>query len=214
MSDSDFMYSDEENEFDFMESEDNQFEEFEGDEMEDDMDYLEDYIHSSNPNSQSTEAKKKANHIEYETYDFNWVLQKQIEEAKHVSDIYGLAPYTATNLLRHFKWKKEKLLEQFAEDPDTILSKSGAIYDKDPKECTIDRNIPGFLCPVCYSEDSSVQSFKLPCGHRFCIECFEHYLNDKILSMEGHGIKCMEACSYKLDDSIIKLLVSQDNFKR
>lgn len=62
----------------------------------------------------------------------------------------------------------------------------------------------------------TIQTLALPCGHRFCTDCYANYLEQKIkLEGESRRIQCMdEKCNLVMDEKTVGLLVSSDLFER
>ncbi len=71
------------------------------------------------------------------------------------------------------------------------------------------------LCLICYTTElNEKNSFKSPCGHIFCKQCYFHYIKDKI----ENGvikIKCLMAgCINILEDEIIKKFTTQNLYRK
>ena len=71
------------------------------------------------------------------------------------------------------------------------------------------------LCLICYTNElNENNSFKMECGHKFCFDCYKHYIKDKI----ENGIikiKCLMAgCLYEIPDKIIKRFTTQELFRK
>jgi len=58
-------------------------------------------------------------------------------------------------------------------------------------------------------------SFEASCSHRFCFECWNQYLTNKIQQGESGGICCASyKCNANLDQHIIKRLISDDLYQK
>ena len=71
------------------------------------------------------------------------------------------------------------------------------------------------LCLICYANElNENNSFKMECGHKFCFDCYKHYIKDKI----ENGIvkiKCLMAgCLYEIPDKVIKTFTTQELFRK
>ena len=71
------------------------------------------------------------------------------------------------------------------------------------------------LCIICYAQDLAKNSYRLPCGHSFCKDCIQHYLENLINDSKVENIKCLQAgCKNTIQENIIKELVkAEDYFK-
>ena len=71
------------------------------------------------------------------------------------------------------------------------------------------------LCLICYTTElNKNNSFKSPCGHIFCKQCYFHYIKDKIENGTVK-IKCLMAgCINIYDDKTIKQFTTQDLYRK
>jgi hypothetical protein len=71
------------------------------------------------------------------------------------------------------------------------------------------------LCIICYANELNEESYKLPCGHRFCRDCIKNYLVNKINESKVIDIKCLQAgCINIIPDGVIKENVNQLAFQK
>ncbi|KAJ1655978.1 hypothetical protein IWQ61_004365 [Dispira simplex] len=76
--------------------------------------------------------------------------------------------------------------------------------------------IPEALCEICFGGDPSIPTYALPCGHRFCVECYREYLTHKIRD-EGLSarIQCPSSqCPIIVGEPVVEMLVSSADFAR
>ncbi|KAI6245508.1 E3 ubiquitin-protein ligase dbl4 [Erysiphe necator] len=136
------------------------------------------------------------------------IQSQQDELINEVNLILDLRREETAILLRYFKWNKERLIEEYMDRPKKVLEDSGLGQNNShvPKL----EIIPGFMCDICYEDDSDLQSFALKCGHRYCIHCYRHYLSQKILDEgEAARIQCAkEGCKRIMDAKSINILVT------
>ncbi|KAJ3321726.1 hypothetical protein HDV06_003875 [Boothiomyces sp. JEL0866] len=125
---------------------------------------------------------KRSYDVEYQCFSPSDIEKIQKEEISHVCNILGCTEENASTLLRHFKWNKERLIESYMENEEAVKKEAGVIMDvKEPKLITV----PGFCCDICCNDEENVLTFALSCDHRFCVDCYEHYLTDKIKEGES-----------------------------
>ncbi|KAL7753149.1 hypothetical protein RI367_001602 [Sorochytrium milnesiophthora] len=164
--------------------------------------------------SQASEAPKlKAYEVEYTPRTPAEILAFQRREVEHVAGITGIAEQHVATLLRHFNWNKERLIELYMDQPEKVLSDAGVITDE--KEAPRFVKVPGFMCDVCCNDDDGMETLALSCGHRFCRDCYEHYLTQKIRDEgESRRIQCMGECKLVVDEKTVEMVVDKDTFKK
>ena len=116
---------------------------------------------------------------------------------------------TAQILLRHYQWNAERLQEEFWTDPARSLQAAGLSPPSSPSTSTASlpplksrnpfrqRRREAFECPICCNDyppdEFESATFSLGCGHRFCRDCWQHYLSVKIKEEGESGrVQCME----------------------
>jgi ariadne-1 len=130
--------------------------------------------------------------------------QKQVDE---LCQILGLPPESIAILLRHMRWNKEKLLEVYMDRPEEVLEEAGLgpNASRAPKTEVIN----GFTCEICYEDGLDLQTYAMVCGHRYCVDCYSHYLWQKVQEEgEAARIRCpRDGCHHIVDSKSLKLLV-------
>lgn len=96
------------------------------------------------------------------------------------------------------------------DDSDKVLEEAGLgpASSRTPKT----EVVPGFMCDICCEEGDDLQTYAMRCGHRFCVDCYRHYLEHKI-KQEGEAarIQCpQDKCHLILDSKSLDLLVTDD----
>ena len=99
-------------------------------------------------------------------------------------------------LMQHYDWNEERLLEAWTEKMDELLQqiglKSAEVNGSSDVRGIKHRN--DFMCIIC-CEEKNTDTFSLECGHEYCLDCYRHYIQDKL--HEGNIITCMD-CSLVL----------------
>lgn len=139
--------------------------------------------------------------------DIQSCQQRQIDE---VGQILGLPPESVAILLRHMRWNKEKLIETYMDRPEEVLDAAGLgpHSAKTPKTETV----KGFTCEICYEDGPDLETYAMICGHRYCVDCYSHYLSQKVKEEgEAARIQCpKDGCHRVVDSSSLKLLVKDE----
>lgn len=145
-------------------------------------------------------------------------------------------PETASILLRHFEWNKEKVTEKYMDNQSGVNTEAGvSAKPTSPRSATSGasrstrRTAPAssrskkplqvegsFVCPICF-DDTQTRTLALACSHKFCAECWTAYATNKIRSEGEFKMTCMaEECSLVATDSFIQsvLITEPSTFDR
>lgn len=165
--------------------------------------------------SKELDKKKKPAHIvQFKVFEPADIQHQQDEMINEVNMILDLSKEDAAILLRHFRWNKERLLEDYMDRRDKVLEAAGLLSTSSiPPQLEV---IPGFVCDICCEEDNDLASFAMKCGHRYCVNCYRHYLSQKIKSEgEAARIQCpADGCGRILDSRSLDLLVATELVER
>ena len=86
------------------------------------------------------------------------------------------------------------------EKPDTLLEEAG--LGSDNQNAPMTRVIQGFMCEICCEEAPGLETYALKCGHRYCVECYQQYLVQKIKEEgEAARIQCPTSGCHRIVDS-------------
>jgi ariadne-1 len=152
-------------------------------------------------------AKSSLSEVEYRVISTTDVLHEQNELIVSVSDVLQVPRSAALAMLLWSGWSKERLLEKYM-GGNTAASK--VCTDAGVTELVrVSRSgaspvvpSPGSLrCNICYEESGATDMSGLSCGHRFCGECWNAYLHNRV--QEGSTSiftscpmeKCTEMCT-------------------
>ncbi|EDR12004.1 uncharacterized protein LACBIDRAFT_246915 [Laccaria bicolor S238N-H82] len=173
-------------------------------------------------------GKHKAYEVEYDSLSQAAVEKLMKQDVDHICGIFGVDVSTANLLLRYIKWNKERLIEKYMDNPTTMLVAAGVIVPEassQPAPAPIRTHsstssgfhIPKslkpkveepFVCPICFDDDTSIQTLALDCEHTFCFGCWTAYVNSKIRDEGEHSIRCMaEGCALVAPDPFIRSIL-------
>ncbi|KAK8050151.1 IBR domain-containing protein [Apiospora phragmitis] len=148
--------------------------------------------------------------IGFKVYSPGDIQQQQEDMMNEVNMILEMSKEDAAILLRHFRWNKERLIEDFMDNSDKVVEAAGIVTSvaNPPQLETLD----GFMCDICCDDDEGLKSFAMKCGHRYCVNCYRHYLTQKIREEgEAARIQCpAEGCSRIIDARSLDLLVTPE----
>lgn len=157
------------------------------------------------------ETKKKQAHVvPFKVFDPRDIQRQQDGMIDEVNMILDMSKEDAAIMLRHFRWNKERLLEDYMERPNEVLEATG-LWHSSSRATKLDV-VSGFVCDICCEDDESLQSFAMKCGHRYCVDCYQQYLKQKIQEEgEAARIQCpSDGCGRILDSKSLDVLVTPD----
>jgi len=160
------------------------------------------------------QKKKVAYDITFKVYEPRDISKQQDDLMDEVNMILEMRKEDAAILLRHFRWNKERLIEDYMDNPVKVLGAAGLGQSRGgpPRLDTI----PGFMCEICCEDEDGLESFAMKCGHRYCVNCYRQYLTQKI-RQEGEAarIQCpCDGCTRIIDAKSLDLLVTPDLTER
>jgi ariadne-1 len=157
---------------------------------------------------------KKAYEVDYRPLSAQTIREEQASQVNEIATLFGLSSEQCAILLRHFKWQRERLIERYMDNPDTVLETAGlgTEFSRPPKL----EKIRGFMCEICCDDEAGLDTYAMKCDHRYCVNCFRQYLESKIKDEgEAARIQCpSEGCSRIVDSKSIKLLIPTDIYAR
>jgi ariadne-1 len=201
-SDDDFNMSSEEE--DVLEDSDNDngsVDDFGFDEPEPDLGYTQ---------KEQVKKEKRTFDTNFKVYHPDDIQAQQDDLIDEVNMILDIRKEDAAILLRHFRWNKERLIEDYMDRPKKVLEDAGlGPSTTGPPKLEV---IPGFMCDICCEDEPGLKSFAMKCGHRYCADCYGQYLNQKIKEEgEAARIQCpQDGCKRILDAKSLDLLVTSD----
>jgi ariadne-1 len=72
--------------------------------------------------------------------------------------------------------------------------------------------VADFMCEICCEEGPDLETYAMRCGHRFCVDCYRHYLAQKIKEEgEAARIECPgDNCHRIVDSKSLELLLADN----
>ena len=110
--------------------------------------------------------------------------QLRNEQEAAVQDLAGLlavGPACARELLRHFKWNRERLMDSYYGDQSGTLKKAGVQFIASAGQSPAKNG--KVTCAVCFDDfplADAGATYALGCRHAFCRECWRGYLRVKV----------------------------------
>ncbi|KAI5363979.1 Putative Zinc finger, RING-type, IBR domain, Zinc finger, RING/FYVE/PHD-type, TRIAD [Septoria linicola] len=160
-------------------------------------------------------SQKKAFEVDFKAYSPEDIQAQQDQQVQEVATLLEQPRESTAILLRYGRWNKERVIEQYMDDQESMLEKAGLGQDlqRDPPRI---ESMPGFACEICCEDEPGLQSFAMKCGHRFCVDCYRQYLAQKIRDEgEAARIKCPgDGCNKIVDAKSLALLMPPELTER
>eukprot|EP01128_Nolandella_sp_AFSM9_P006704 TRINITY_DN350_c0_g4_i1.p1 TRINITY_DN350_c0_g4~~TRINITY_DN350_c0_g4_i1.p1 ORF type:complete len:601 (-),score=133.46 TRINITY_DN350_c0_g4_i1:125-1927(-) len=145
------------------------------------------------------------------------IVREQNVQIMRIGDLLHIPESNASNLLRSYQWKTEKLLSHYFDNPHKVLIAAGldpsSITTKDSNSSvSACQTLTGIEeCLICCEYVGPSEACALSCGHRFCNDCWDTYLTMKITAADVLRIDCPgHQCSVTTPDEVIHDLVSDE----
>jgi ariadne-1 len=153
---------------------------------------------------------KKPYEVDHKVLSPEDIEREQNVQVNEVSSILGLPPESCAILLRYGRWNREKVIESYMDRPEKTLEDAGLGTNFEGAVKT--EVIPGFMCDICCEDGDDLETYAMRCGHRFCVDCYRHYLGQKIREEgEASRIQCPgDSCHMIVDSKSLSLLVTED----
>lgn len=182
---------------------------------------VEDDIDESMFYDRSASSSKKPYEVDYKPIKPNDIRKTQSAQVEQVSSVLDLAPETSAILLHHTRWNRESLMELYTDQPEKMTEKLGLGSDfslsrltSQPPGPLSTEVVDGFECRICFEGDD-VETYAMRCGHRFCVDCYRHYLSSKVQEGESAEIQCPnEKCNRVVDSKTVEFLLDEGLKKR
>lgn len=157
---------------------------------------------------------KHASEVDFNVITPQGIQTQQQQQIQEVSNIIGQPSDATAILLRHTKWNKERLIEQYMDKRDELMDMAG--MDTKAQTLPAVEVVPGFTCDICCQDEPGLATFALQCDHRYCLDCYRHYLTQKIRDEgEAARIRCPgEQCQRTIDTNSINLLLTPEVLSR
>ncbi|TRM70241.1 hypothetical protein BD626DRAFT_544688 [Schizophyllum amplum] len=176
-----------------------------------------------------TESKNKLKPYEvpHEPLSQTQVEKLMQQDVDHICGILGVDTPTSALLLRQAAWNKERLIEQYMDNPTKVLVSAGVQLPEAPSTSsaapirsssssartakptrrttsTKPKAPLPFVCPICFDDAPDIQTKALACQQTYCSNCWSAYVNSKVRDEGEHTIPCMgEGCSLVAPDTFV-----------
>lgn len=165
--------------------------------------------------------------LNYEVLTTQHFFENILSRLDHLQPIFNIPREDILLLMQHHDWNEERLLENWTERMDELLVEIGLSQKGSTSSGSLDKKIgisdasndrakrgiafkENFECIIC-CEEKDTQIFSLECGHEYCIDCYRHYIENKLHN--GNVITCMD-CSLALKNIDIDAVMGHDSSKK
>lgn len=142
------------------------------------------------------------------------LIETQVKSIKEINEIFQIPPQTARNLLHHFHWDKERLLERYyGGDIDMLYEEAqcvNPIEQTDNEDLASKMTPSSEICNICLGENEQ-SSFTTSscCGASYCKDCWEEYISTQVVDEGKAYIACPSTeCDKLIDELTVTKLIS------
>ncbi|KAJ7252146.1 hypothetical protein B0H12DRAFT_1118707 [Mycena haematopus] len=167
---------------------------------------------------------RKAYELECDSLTQSAVEKLMEQDVEHIRGIFGVDASTASLLLRHMSWNKERLIEKYMDNANKMLVAAGVVVpeaepprpsrrpSRKPKSPPKDTT---FVCSICFDDAPDLTPLALDCGHAACSGCWSAYISSKIRDEAEHACRCMaEGCALVAPDAFVRDQVDEETYTR
>nr|GAT59280.1 predicted protein [Mycena chlorophos] len=177
----------------------------------------------------AAKPSRKAYDLEYESLSQSAVEQVMASDVEYITGILGIDTSTASLLLRHMSWNKERLIEKYMDNASKVLVDAGVslpdpetvrpVTSKRPvarsRKRAPSNDSTSFTCSICFDDSPDLKPLALECGHKACSGCWDAYVSAKLTEEAEHACRCMaEGCALVAPDAFIRSVISADHYAR
>ncbi|CAR30434.1 E3 ubiquitin-protein ligase HEL1 [Lachancea thermotolerans CBS 6340] len=148
--------------------------------------------------------------LSYRCLTTDQIYELMLERLERIQPIFDISYEDIIVLLQQYAWSEERLLEDWTENRDNVIVSCGLKLGHEPVASRGIRKHANFLCHIC-CEANKMKTFTLECGHEYCLECYQHYIKDKLL--EGKIITCM-SCPLALKNKDIDAIMGDNSSQK
>ncbi|KAJ7090870.1 hypothetical protein B0H15DRAFT_778838 [Mycena belliarum] len=171
-------------------------------------------------------TSRKAYELEYDSLSQPAIEKLMEQDVEHIRGIFGVDASTASLLLRHMLWNKERLIEKYMDNANKMLVAAGVSApeaepprpsrrpSRKPKSPSKDADAP-FVCSICFDDAPDLVPRALDCAHAACTGCWAAYITSKIRDEAEHACRCMaEGCALVAPDVFVREAVDEETYQR
>jgi ariadne-1 len=143
--------------------------------------------------------------------DASEIMATQEVEIGRICELFAIPRTDAAILLHWAKWKSERLIDRWMEDPEGVAHEAG--LERSAAAAAAEEGGDGEMCLVCCQEGESMSAPR--CGHRYCDTCWGTYLTGKVEEGVSASIGCMEpSCTVSLEAAYVQALTPSATFAK
>ena len=195
--------------------------------MEDEIDYEyeePDYYEEVQEEEEKQKPKidiYKSPIIDYEIIQNSEIIKKRDKIIENFKECTDLNKDEAELVLINYNWNYDKLTEEWFDNMEKIKIESHIEQSPESLEKISEffkkNNLSSDTCPVCYSEIEKENSLSLKCNHQICKECYNEYINSKLINEPLNILNTfcpLSGCNLYLTRAIFKECIKEKKMQR
>ncbi|KAK2381400.1 RING/U-box superfamily protein [Trifolium repens] len=139
------------------------------------------------------------------------IKRLQNEDIDHISSILSLSKPTSSLLLSHFNWNITQVMESWFDNPQKVQKITGLSSNQHQlQELGFPISSQIRTCDICFDTFSKDDIKSSWCGHLFCIDCWNQYIDTNIDDRNCFDLRCPQpSCNAVVDEDMIRQLASE-----
>lgn len=130
----------------------------------------------------------------------------QDDEIKETRLILNISRPVACLLLTYYKWNLSYVCESWLHNHEKVLKTIGVSDEPG----ILELEFPYSECNICFETFSNDEIKSSWCGHPFCIDCWNQYIDTNINNRNCFKLKCPQpSCDAAVDEDMIQQLASE-----
>lgn len=148
-----------------------------------------------------TSSKTHEYEREFSVHSVADIEQQMHQQVEQTSTVLGVQQREALPLLRVARWRQERLIEQYMEAPEPLLTAAKVKLGYTGPVLAV---LPGFVCDICCMGEPDMQTMALACGHRFCVDCYRQYVDGTLFCFVSlcQQIACRQGSRGRVGDPV------------
>ncbi|PNX97239.1 putative E3 ubiquitin-protein ligase ARI7-like protein [Trifolium pratense] len=135
----------------------------------------------------------------------------QNNDINHISSILSISKATSSLLLSHYNWNITQVMESWFDNQQKVQKITGLSSNQSQiQQLGFPISSQIHTCDICFETFSKDDIKSSWCGHPFCIDCWNQYIDTNIDDRNCFELRCPQpSCNAAVDEDMIYQLASE-----